>query len=119
MITGQAEFLLLNLAVTMAPLALVMVIWQMNPFWISILASFLLMEPIIMIELVGMIFCFTAVVLITMRTKNGDTDASEVAENEVDAEQVSGANLAFMGLIISFISSIFMAFLAVLSRMLK
>ena len=80
MITGQVNFFLLNLAVSMAPLSLVMVIWQMNPFWISIIAFFLLAEPIIMIELVGMVFCFGAVVLIALRTKNGVTDDTDIAE---------------------------------------
>ena len=63
-LTGQANFLFLSLAAPLAPLALVMVFWQTNPFWISIVAFCLLREPIIPLELISMFICFAAVVVI-------------------------------------------------------
>ena len=65
-LTGQANFLLLSLAAPLAPLALIMVFWQTSPFWITIVAYCWLSEPVIPLELVSMILCFTAVVVIAM-----------------------------------------------------
>ena len=66
----------------MAPLALVMVIWQMNPFWITIIAYFLLSERIILIELIGIFISFGAVVLIALRTKYKTADDNSELEVE-------------------------------------
>lgn len=66
-LTGQANFLLLALAAPLAPLALIMVFWQTSPFWISIVAFCLLSEPIIPLELIAMVVCFGAVVVIAMQ----------------------------------------------------
>ena len=63
-LSGQANFLLLNLAAPLAPLALIMVFWQTSPFWISIVAFCWLSEPIIPLELVSMVLCFSAVIVI-------------------------------------------------------
>ena len=38
----------------------------MNPFWTSILSHFYIGEPIYRIEILGMILCFIAVIIITM-----------------------------------------------------
>ena len=80
MFFGLANFYLLNSAVTMAPLALVMVIWQMNPFWITIIAYFLLSEQIILIELIGIFISFGAVVMIALRTKYKTADDNSEVE---------------------------------------
>ena len=54
------------MAAPLAPLALVMVFWQTNPFWISIVAFCLLKEPLVRLEIIGMIICFAAVVVIAL-----------------------------------------------------
>ena len=54
------------MAAPLAPLALIMVFWQTNPFWISIVAFFLLKEQIVRLEIIGMMICFTAVVVIAL-----------------------------------------------------
>ena len=41
-----------------------MVIWQTNPFLTSIVAYFLLREPILPLETLAMLICFSAVVVI-------------------------------------------------------
>ena len=63
-LSGQTNILLLYVAAPMAPLALLMVLWQTNPFWISILAYLMLNEPIMKLEIISMLFCFGAVVVI-------------------------------------------------------
>ena len=63
-LTGQANFVLLSLAAPLAPLALIMVFWQTNPFWISLIACCLLGERIVPLELVSIFLCFAAVIVI-------------------------------------------------------
>ena len=55
---------MINLAVSLAPISLVLVCVQTSSFWISILAYFMLSEPIFAVEIVAMIVCFGCVVLI-------------------------------------------------------
>ena len=64
LVCGQANFILLNVASTLASISLTLVIWQTSPFWISILAYFLLNESIYRIEIVSKLICFGAVILI-------------------------------------------------------
>ena len=70
MITGQANFFLMNVAVIFAPISLVMVCWTMAPFWISIIAYFINGERIIPLEVLSMIICFSMVVIITTQSKD-------------------------------------------------
>ena len=65
-LAGQANFVLLNIAAPLAPLALIMVFWQTTPFWVSIVAFFLLREPVIPLEILGMVICFTGVIVIAL-----------------------------------------------------
>ena len=63
-LTGHLYFILMNMATPLAPISLVMVITQTSPFWISLIACFMLGEPIIALEIISMIVCFTAVIVI-------------------------------------------------------
>lgn len=67
---GQTTFALLNLSVTMLPMGTAMIIFQMNPFWIAILACILLRERIRLIEIVGIIVCFGGVIMIATSKAN-------------------------------------------------
>ena len=58
-----------SLAVTMAPMSLVMVLWQTSPFWISILAYIILKEPIILVEMIGICICFGGVGAIASQSR--------------------------------------------------
>ena len=87
-----------------------MVLWQTSPFWITIVAWFMLKEPIIPLELVCMVICFSAVALIAWQSGNNDDELS----TEKDYSDTSLA-----GLIVALCSAVTMAFVAVLSRALK
>ena len=71
-LSGQFNFVLLNMAVSLAPISLVMVLWQTSPFWISILSFLVLREPIVCLEIVSMIVCFAAVALIASQAEQDD-----------------------------------------------
>ena len=70
----------------MAPLSLVMVCWQTNPFWISIIALVWLREPIMKLELLGMVICFAMVGVIASQAKMEDDEAAE-EEGITDGEE--------------------------------
>ena len=65
---GHTSFTSFNLAVPFVPLSLVMIIFNTSPFWIAIIAFCLLGEPIIGLEIIGIILCFGAVVAIALQT---------------------------------------------------
>ena len=112
-ITGQADFFLLNLAVTKAPLSLIMVFWQTSPFWISIIAFLFLKEPIVAIELVSMLICFGAVVVISLQQKDSGSSDGEASSVE------EGDDETLLGLIYALLAAITMAICAVCNRSLK
>ena len=111
-ISGQGNFLLLAVAAPLAPLALIMVFWQTSTFWISIVAFLLLKEPIIALEMLSMIICFGAVVVIATQQRE------ENLGNELpDGDIQDSSNM--IGLICALISGVIAAFYAVSSRVLK
>ena len=63
---GQTDFLLINMAAPLAPISLIMVCFTTSPFWTSILAFLVLNEPIVPLEIISIIICFSMVVLIAM-----------------------------------------------------
>lgn len=66
MFFGQANFVLMTLAAPLAPISLIMVIWQTNPFWISLFAFCLFGEKIMCVEIIGIVICFSAVAVIAV-----------------------------------------------------
>lgn len=67
---GHASFIFFCTAVPLAPLSLLMIIFNTCPFWISIVAFCLLKEPIIRVEVVGMCICFAMVVVIASQAES-------------------------------------------------
>ena len=65
-ILGYLITLLINACLTMIPFSLLVILFQTSPFWTSILSYFINGEPIYRIEILGMILCFVAVIVITM-----------------------------------------------------
>ena len=116
-LTGQANFVLLNMAAPLAPLALIMVFWQTNPFWISIVAFCLLKEPLVRLEIIGMFICFGAVVMIVLQQKK--------EKDVVEGDEAGGAigdsleNKKLLGLMFGLFAGVVMAFCAVSTRYLK
>jgi len=50
----------------MLPLTLAVVVFQTNPFWISILGICFLQEKIMIVEIIGTFLCFGGVVMVTL-----------------------------------------------------
>ena len=64
--TGQVNFTLHNLALTMLPFGVLTIIHKTQPFWGSIMGYFLLKESVLPIEIVGMVICFIAFIALTL-----------------------------------------------------
>ena len=90
-----------------------MVFWQTSPFWISIIAFLFLKEPIVAIELVSMLICFGAVVVISLQQKDSDSSDGEASSVE------EGEDEKLLGLIYALLAAITMAICAVCNRSLK
>lgn len=85
-LVGQFNFFLINLCITLIPLSLLTILFQTNPFWITILSYFINREPILPNELLGMLVCFVAVIFISM-------DQSQEELQELDGA-TSGAMIS-------------------------
>jgi len=77
MITGQVGFFFFNYCLTLIPLTFVIIIVQTSGFWTSIMARCFFKEPLICLELVGMVICFAAVVTITLSGANSSNKSEE------------------------------------------
>lgn len=75
-ITGQLNFFFMLVAVIYAPISLVMVCWTTAPFWISLIACGLNGEPIIPLEVLSMLVCFSMVILITTQAKQEEDESA-------------------------------------------
>ena len=65
-VLGYLVTLLINACLTMIPFSLLVILFQTSPFWTSVLSYFINGEPIYRIEILGMVLCFIAVIIITM-----------------------------------------------------
>ena len=63
---GTWGFILFYYVITILPLTLTTVVFQTNPFWMSVVAVCFLKEKIMTVELIGMFFCFGGVVMVTL-----------------------------------------------------
>lgn len=69
----------------MAPISLIMVFWSTNPFWISLFAFCFLKERVYLIEIVAIIICFIAVLIIARERyveSDQDDDDSRISDQE-------------------------------------
>ena len=87
----------------MAPISLVMVVWQTNPFWVSIMAYFMLKEAMYVSEIVAMFICFAGVAVIASQSEQASTTD----------------HVQLIGLICGFGAAVCQAMVIVLNRALK
>ena len=69
-ISGHASFALFNYIVPLAPLSLIIIIFNTSPFWISLIACMFIREQMLCIEVVMMVICFCAVIVIALEKVN-------------------------------------------------
>ena len=98
-----------NVCLSLIPLSLLVIIFQTSPFWISILGYFVNYEPIVGIEVIGMVVCFIGVVVITL------SQNSHATEETID----SGINLRILGIGMIFTCAWLNAITCVLNRKLS
>ena len=92
-LNGQFTFALMNIAVTLLPMSTSFILFQMNPFWIAVLACIMLGERIRMIEVIGIAICFGGVVMITV-SKSQQEDGKDETDDTVAATAADGSKAA-------------------------
>ena len=108
-------FFLFNFCLNLVPLTMQTVLFQTGTFWISILACVCFAEPIFPLELLSMLICFAAMVIITVSdTANSIEDDEGITQDD----QVEGTKLV-LGYILVFICAWCYAINCVLARALR
>jgi len=82
---GQLTFGIVVYCMSIMPIGTAMIIFQINPFWVSVLACLLLKERIRPIEILGMLICFGGVIMIAF-AKQERMEAKEEAAKEEAVE---------------------------------
>ena len=120
----------MNVAMTMLPISTAMILFQMNPFFIAILACVMLRERIRPIEIIGMIICFCGVVIISLskaeevdsekENEASEADAVTSGTEEVKEEDDDSSVLdKYLGVIIAITAACTFALTSVFNRKLK
>ena len=91
---GQLSFLVFNASLKLVPMTIHIILFQTNTFWISILAYFVNSEPILPIEIIGMLICFLAVVSITL---SSGTEEQAMAGDPYESYRSLGYVLVLAG----------------------
>ena len=71
---GTACVFLHITATPMAPLSLIMILRQTSPFFVTIIAYFMLKEKVLPYEIIAMVICFSAVVVIGVDAQKDDEE---------------------------------------------
>jgi len=72
-IFGTAGFALYIYNLALIPMWLLLIIFQTNPFWSSVLAHFFTKDKVTVYEIIGMFICFAGVIMITVSGIVDDT----------------------------------------------
>ena len=80
-------FLTTNIAAAYAPLSIAIVCRQTTTFWASLVAYLALGENLYPLEIVGMVLCFAAVIVIAMQQRNEEDDP-DVEKNPYDRQNI-------------------------------
>lgn len=124
-LAGQITFALLNYSFTLLPISTGVIIIQTNPFWISILACFLLKERIRLIEIVGIMICFGGVIMIGLskaqKSDDSQEDKLDVVGGKVveDEEEDQSEFDLYFGIAVAFSGAWTFAVCSVFNRKLK
>jgi drug/metabolite transporter (DMT)-like permease len=97
---GVMCFLTYNIALTLIPLAFVIILQNLAPFWTAIFASWLNKEPIFLLEYLSMFACLTLIII--MSTANADE-----------------SSVSLPGILVAIASSFCMSGLQITNRRLK
>ena len=101
------------MATVLLPIGILTVVWNLKPFWFAILGFVLFRENLEKIEVLGMVLCFGALVLMTYSSQHQETGA----ESQSEADVSTGGKL--LGLLFIFIGSWTVSGMMVANRLLK
>jgi len=96
-IFGSLGFVGMAYNLTLLPMAVIMIIYQTNPFWNSLLSYLINGDRVQKIEIVAMVICFIGVVIIATSQlgMQSDENSSTALDNTTTAMQLGGGILAF------------------------
>eukprot|EP00352_Strombidinopsis_acuminata_P002455 CAMPEP_0176395482 /NCGR_PEP_ID=MMETSP0126-20121128/43443_1 /TAXON_ID=141414 ORGANISM="Strombidinopsis acuminatum, Strain SPMC142" /NCGR_SAMPLE_ID=MMETSP0126 /ASSEMBLY_ACC=CAM_ASM_000229 /LENGTH=378 /DNA_ID=CAMNT_0017768385 /DNA_START=27 /DNA_END=1163 /DNA_ORIENTATION=+ len=95
-IFGTIGFIGMAYNLTLLPMAVIMIIYQTNPFWNSLLSYWVNGDPVQKVEIVAMIICFIGVVIIATSKLGQDFSLTDTSLGDTTvAMQVGGGILAF------------------------
>ena len=89
-LAGQTNFFIINVCVQLLPLSLLVILFQTNPFWITILSFVFNNEPIIPREIIGMVICFLGVVIISLNNQKVDQEEVEQVDALTETTKAQG-----------------------------
>jgi len=128
-LNGQITFALMNVAMTLLPMSTAMILFQMNPFWIAILACIMLGERIRLVEILGIVVCFGGVVIIALSKAEEVDDEKEKEKLEAELGEENAAEDGsedepseldkYLGVIIAITAAFTFALTSVFNRKLK
>ena len=87
-IFGSLGFVGMAYNLTLLPMAVIMIIYQTNPFWNSLLSYLINGDKVQKIEIVAMVICFIGVVIIAtsqLGMSGSDEDSSSALDNTTTA----------------------------------
>ena len=107
MLAGQVTFAMFNIGVAMIPITLFVIVFNTNTFWISLLGLLVNGEPIVKVELLGMIVCFSLVAILGITS--GKSEEAQINSN---------ANYPF-GILVGLLAALIFAITSITTRRLK
>ena len=122
---GYTATLMINACLSFVPFSLLVIIYQTSPFWTSILSYKFNGEPLYMVEMCGMAFCFVAVCFITFSEKGSQNELLTGQTGHVDddiLEKMQKHESVFIkigGILMILLSALCTSGAAVISRTLK
>lgn len=112
-VCGVGVALLINASLELIPFSLLVILFQTNPFWTSILSHFVNGEAIRPFEVIGMIVCFIAVIVIARHDDNDNLDIAAM-----DPEAQSSKRTHTLGIVLIMAAAVLTACSAVFNRAL-
>jgi len=102
---GTWGFILYTYIITILPLTLTTVVFQTNPFWMSVLGICFLGERIMKVEIIGIVLCFGGVVMVTLAPS--------------DAEVSTDSNVLLFGVSLCLVMAWTHSFVQMFNRMMR
>ena len=105
-IAGHATFLVFNLSFLFGSVSFNMIVFQLNPFFISIFAYFVNGEIVKRFEIIGIVLCFTGICILGLSTMTKKID---------NPDSWNG----MLGIVLPLVTSVGLAMVAVILRYLR